>query len=158
MTPATRITASSAPGRNVSKSHHFQSVLASGQSPSLTLCSSLSRQHRPSAPNTEPVSRRLHLLVPELLPAGGGAGHLGRGPAGVRAAGREPGQHRHELRPGLCGRGGAARQRAGRLDRTQAPGTSWVIRKGHSRMFIVEHMYNNKYCTNVILKLGKQAE
>lgn len=46
---------------------------------------------------------------------------MGRGADGLRAAGRKPGQRRHELRPGLHRRGGPAGQN-GRLDRTQAQG------------------------------------
>lgn len=87
----------------------------------LSICLILSKHRWSSTPNQEPVPGWLHLLVPELLQAGGGAGDLGRSSDGLRAAGRQPGQHRHELRPGLRRRSGAAGQ-SWCLDRTQARG------------------------------------
>lgn len=79
-----------------------------------------SRQHRASTSDQEPLSRRLRLLVPQLLQAGGAASDLGRSSGGVRAGGRQLGQHRHELRPGLCGRSGS--EWHGLLDWTQTEG------------------------------------
>lgn len=79
-----------------------------------------SQQHRASTSDQEPLSRRLRLLVPQLLQAGGAAGDLGRSSGGLRAGGRQPGQRGHELRPGLFGRSGP--ERDGRLDRTQTEG------------------------------------
>ena len=85
------------------------------------ICFHISEQHQPSTPDQGPLPHWLHLLVSELLQAGGGVGHLGRGSGGLPGRGREPGQHRHELRPGLRGRGRPAGP-SRRLDRTQAQG------------------------------------
>lgn len=134
MTLVARIIASSATGRNVSKhpsGHSSQLNHSSGLIQRyFSISLHISKQHRPSTPNQEPLSGWLHLLVPELLQAGGGAGDLGRSPGGLQAAGGQPGQHRHELRPGLRRGSGAAGQRW-RLDRAQAQGDELPTNEKH---------------------------
>lgn len=108
-----------------------------------TSASSISKQHRASASNTEPLPGRLHLLVLELLQVGAGAGNVGRSARGLQAGDGQPGQHRHQLRAGLRFRRGRAGH--GRLDRTQTRGANQTLTHVFKRKLKYTQVKPTKY-------------